>query len=65
MTIRENIGRNIVKDKGNGMIMNTMGRGEYMGSVKNSVVFGYDILEVGMHEGCLNSLNGMELGNNT
>jgi hypothetical protein len=62
--IRLNIGRKIVRDKRNGMIMNTMGRGKSMGSGKNSLVFGYDRLEVMMHGGCLNCLNGMELGNN-
>jgi hypothetical protein len=46
------------------MIMNTMGRGKSMGSGKNSLVFGEDRLEVRMHKGCLNCLNGMELGNN-
>jgi hypothetical protein len=46
------------------MIMNTMGRGNSMGSGKNSLVFGEDQLEVTMHRGCLNCLNRMELGNN-
>ena len=53
MMIRENIGRNIFGDERNGMIMNTMGRGESLNG-KNSLVFGYDRLEVRMHEGCLN-----------
>jgi hypothetical protein len=65
MTIRVNIGRKIVGDKGNGMIMNTTGRGNSLWSGKNILVFRYEILEVTMHEGCLNFLNGMELGNNT
>ena len=47
------------------MIMNTIGRGKSLGSGKNKLVFGYHRLEVRMHGGCLNFLNGMELGNNT
>jgi hypothetical protein len=35
-----------------------------MGSVKNKLVSEEYRLKVGMHEGCLNCLNGMELGNN-
>jgi hypothetical protein len=46
------------------MIMNTTERGKSMGSGKNELVFGEDILEVRMHRGCLDCLNGMELGNN-
>jgi hypothetical protein len=65
MKIRENIGRKIFGDKRNDMIMNTRGRGKYMGNRKNNLVFGYDILELRIHRGCLNSLNGMVLGNNT
>jgi hypothetical protein len=65
MMIRVNIGRKNVRDKRNGMIMNTKGRGKSCGSGKNILVFGYDILEVRMHGGCFNSLNGIELGNNT
>jgi hypothetical protein len=65
MTIRENIGRNIVRDERNGMIMNTMRRRKSLGSGKNSLVFGVDTLEVRMHHRCLNCLNRMELGNNT
>jgi hypothetical protein len=34
-------------------------------SGKNNLVFGYDRLEVNMHEGYLNCLNGMQVGNNT
>jgi hypothetical protein len=48
----------------NGMIMNTTGSGKSMGSGKNNLVFGEDRLKVRMHRGCLNCLNGMELGNN-
>jgi hypothetical protein len=65
MTIRENIGRNIVENKGNVMIMNTAGRGNSLRSGNNNLVFGDDRLEVRMHRGCLNYLNGMELGYST
>jgi hypothetical protein len=44
---------------------NIAGRGKFMGSGKNSLVFGEYILEVKMHIWCLNFLNGMELGNNS
>jgi hypothetical protein len=37
MMIRENIGRKIAKDKGNGMIMNTVGRGKSLRSGKKSL----------------------------
>jgi hypothetical protein len=47
------------------MTVNTAGRGNSMGSGKNILVFGDYRLEVGMHKGCLNCLNDMELGNNT
>jgi hypothetical protein len=65
MIIRVNIGRNTTRDKGNGMIMNTKGRGKSPRSGKNNLVFGYDRLEIRMHRGCLNCLNGMDFGNNT
>ena len=65
MTIRENIGRNISRNKGDGMIMNTTRRRKSLRSGKNKLMFGKDILEVRMHRGCLNHLNGMELHNNT
>jgi hypothetical protein len=45
------------------MIMNTSRRGNSMGSGKNNLVLGEDRLEFMMHRGCLNYLNGMELGN--
>jgi hypothetical protein len=45
------------------MIMNTVGRGKDMGNGKSSVVFRKYRLEVKMHKGCLNCLNGIELGN--
>jgi len=59
-----NIGRKVVGDEGNGMIMNNMGRGKSLGSGKYSLMFGEDGLEVRMHKGCLSGLNGMELCNN-
>jgi hypothetical protein len=46
------------------MIMNTTERGNSLGSGKNSLMFGDDGLEVKMHRGCLNGMNGMELCNN-
>jgi hypothetical protein len=47
------------------MIMNTMGRRKALGSGKNILMFGEDGLEVRMHIGHLNYVNGMELSNNT
>jgi hypothetical protein len=41
------------------MTMNNIGRGKSMGSIKNDLVFGEDILEVRMHRGCLDYLNGI------
>jgi hypothetical protein len=46
---RENIGRNIFKDKGNGMIMGTVGRGKLLGIVKNRFVFREKRLDVKMN----------------
>jgi hypothetical protein len=40
MMIRVNIGRKAVKDQGNGMIMDIVGRGKSLGSVKNKLVLG-------------------------
>jgi hypothetical protein len=65
MTIRANIGRKTSWYKRNGMIMGTMGRGNSMGSVKNRLVFGEYRLKVRVHRGCVNDVNGMELGNNS
>jgi hypothetical protein len=65
MTIRTNIGRRTSKYQGNGMIMVTMGRGNSMGSVKDSLVSGKYRLEVKVHRGILNDGNGIELGNNS
>jgi hypothetical protein len=64
MTIGTNIGRKDVRDKGNGMIMNTMGRRKSLGSGKNNLMFGEDGLEVLRHKTCLNGMNGMDLCNN-
>jgi hypothetical protein len=65
MLITVKIGRYIVWDKWNEMIMNTTGRGKSLGSGKNNLVFGYERLEVIMHKQCPNFLNRMELGDNT
>jgi hypothetical protein len=64
MTIGTNIGRKDFGNKGNKMIMNTMGRRKSQGSVKNNLIFGEDGLEVLQHRGCLSGVNGMELCNN-
>jgi hypothetical protein len=65
MMIGTDIGRKDSWYKGNGMIMNTMGRRESLGSGKNHLMFREDGLEVLWHRGCLNGLYGMELGNNS
>jgi hypothetical protein len=64
ITIGMNIGRKVVGDEGNGMIMNTTGRGKSLTSGKNSLIFGEEGLEVRMLRECLSGLNGMELCNN-
>jgi hypothetical protein len=64
MTIGMDIGRKNSGDKGNGMIMNTTGWRESLGSGKNHLMFREDGLEVLRHRGCLSGLNGMELCNN-
>jgi hypothetical protein len=64
MTIRIDIGRNASRDTGNGMIMNTTGRRESLGSGKNHLMFTNDGLEVLQHRGCLSGLNDIELRNN-
>jgi hypothetical protein len=46
MTIGMNIGRKVFGDKGNGMIMNTTGRRESLGSGKNNFMFREAGLEV-------------------
>jgi hypothetical protein len=63
-TIRENIGRKTSRYERNGTIMDATGRGKSMGSGKNNLVSGESRLEVEMHRGCLNDLNGMEFGSN-
>jgi hypothetical protein len=62
VTIRMNIGRKISRDKENGMIMGSMGRGNSFWFVKNILVFGEKRLDVRMNcrGGGLNGLNGME-----
>jgi hypothetical protein len=62
--IKENIGKKNAQDERNGMIMNTMGRGNSMGSGKNNLIFGEDIFDIRMQGGNINYLNIMELGNN-
>jgi hypothetical protein len=64
MMIRVNIGRKIARYERNGMIMDSTGRGKLFGSCKNNLVAREDILEAGMQRGCLNNMNGVELGNN-
>jgi hypothetical protein len=49
MTIRVNIRRRTTGDKWNGMIMGAMGRWDYLGVVKNILVFGEDKMFVGMN----------------
>jgi hypothetical protein len=60
-----NIGRKDSWYKGNGMIMNTMGRREALGSGKDQLMFRKDGLEVLQYRGCLCCLYGMELDDNT
>jgi hypothetical protein len=64
MVVGTNIGRKDTRDERNGMITNTTGRGKYLGSRKNRLMFGEDELEVRMHRWYLSGLNGMELCNN-
>jgi hypothetical protein len=47
------------------MVMVIAGGRKASGILENSVVLGKDRLEVGVHRGCLNCLNGMELGDDT
>jgi hypothetical protein len=63
--IQTYIGRRYSEYKGNGMIMNTTGRRESLGSGKEHLMFRKDGLEVLRHRGCLYSLYGMEFVNNT
>jgi hypothetical protein len=64
VTIGMDIEREDSWDKGNGMIMNTTGRRDSLGSGKNHLMFREDGLEFQWHRGCLSCLYGMELGNN-
>jgi hypothetical protein len=59
------IGRKASRYKGNGMIMNTVGRRDSLGSEKYHLMFREEGLEVLRHRGCLCCLYGMELGNDT
>jgi hypothetical protein len=59
------IGRKASEYKGNGMIMNTAGRRESLGSGKYHLMFRKESLEVMRHQGCLCCLYGMELSNET
>jgi hypothetical protein len=59
------IGRKASGYKGNGMIMNTVGRRESLGSGKYHFMFRKESLEVMQYRGCLCCLYGMELGNDT
>jgi hypothetical protein len=63
--IQTNIGRKASGYKGNGMIMNTMGRRESLGSGKDQFMSRKDGLEVLQDQGCLCCLYDMELGDNT
>jgi hypothetical protein len=60
VTIGTDIGREASWDKGNGMIMNTTGRRESLGSGKDHLMFREDGLEVLRHRGCLSFLYVME-----
>jgi hypothetical protein len=63
--IQMKIGRKASWYKGNGMIMNTTGRREALGSGKDQLMFIKDGLEVLWYRGCLCCLYGMELDDNT
>jgi hypothetical protein len=47
------------------MIMDYKGRGKSLGSGTNSLVLGEYRLEFNIHRGCLNNMNGVELGDNS
>jgi hypothetical protein len=64
MTIGTYIWRKAFREKGNGIIMNTTRRRKSLGSGKTNLIFGEDGLKVLQNRGCLNGVNGMELGNN-
>ena len=63
--IQTDIGRKDSWYKGNGMIMNTKGRRESLGSGKEQLMFRKDGLEILRDRGSLCCLYGMELGDNT
>jgi hypothetical protein len=63
--IRMDIGRKASGYKGNGIIMNTTGRREALGSGKDQLIFRKDGLEVLWYRGCLCCFYGMELDDNT
>jgi hypothetical protein len=65
VAIRMYIGRKASGHKGNGVIMNTAGRRESLGSGKYHLMFRKKVLEVLWHKRCLSFLYGMELGNDT
>jgi len=43
------------------MIMDSMGRGEFLGGGKTNMVAREDRMEVEMHKRCINNMNGVEL----
>jgi hypothetical protein len=45
------------------MVMVFAGGGKALGILENNGMVGNDSLKVGVYRGCLNCLNGMELGN--
>jgi hypothetical protein len=59
------IRRKASRYKGNGFIMNTIGRRVALGSGKYHLMFRKESLEVMRDRGCFCFLNGMELGNDT
>jgi hypothetical protein len=59
------VGRKASGDKGNGMIMDTAGRRESLGSGEDYLMFSQEGLEVLGHGWDLCCLNGMELGYDT
>jgi hypothetical protein len=65
VTIQTDIGRKASWYNGNGMIMDTTGRREALGSGKDQLMFRKDGLEVFWYGRCLCFLYGMELGDNT
>jgi hypothetical protein len=47
------------------MLIDVVGRENYMGVSKNILVLGEYRMEANMHQGCLNGLNRIESGNNS